>query len=226
MTNSASPTLDHPVIGRVFSAILFDMDGTLIDSTPAVERSWAKWGAERGLAPDFRNGVHGQPASQIVASLVPADQFAAASQRILDIEVAEVADIVVLAGAADALASIPQPRKAIVTSCSRPLASARITASGLVAPAVVITFDDVTHGKPDPEPFVRGAEALGFDPRECLVVEDAVAGLASGRAAGCATLGIVGTHAASELDADYLVTTLAELAFTPTAEGILVTLAG
>jgi len=108
----------------------------------------------------------------------------------------------VLPGAAELLASLPRDRHAIVTSCTRDLAAVRIAATGIGAPEVVVTADDITRGKPDPEPFRRGAELLGFAPERCLVVEDAPAGLASGRAAGCATLAVAGTHTLDELDAD------------------------
>lgn len=213
----------RPVIGQTFDAVLFDMDGTLIDSTPAVRRSWLAWCAERGLDPSFLEGAHGQPGRDIVASLVPPEEFNAAFERIQQIEIAEVEGITILPGAAEALSAIGDYRKAIVTSCTRPLAAARITASGLVPPHVVVTADDVVRGKPDPEPFASGAERLGFDPGRCLVVEDAPAGLRSARDAGCTTLAVAGTHTAAELSADLVVTSLAELEFSATATGIHVT---
>lgn len=210
------------VIGNTFQAVLFDMDGTLIHSTPAVRRSWAKWGAERGLPVDFRKGGHGQPARDIVASFVPEEEFEAAFARIVEIEVAEVDDITVLPGAAEALAAIPRERKAIVTSCTRALAEARIRASQIVAPEVVVTADDVSNGKPDPEPFAYGAKLLGFDPAQCLIIEDAHAGLLSGKAAGCATLAVAGTHQAADLTADLVVDSLADLRFEAVDGGVRV----
>ena len=229
MTQSpvANQLEQRQIISATFDAVLFDMDGTLINSTPAVRRSWLKWGAEYGLDPSFREGGHGQPARDIVLSLIPADEVAVAFQRIQAIEIEEVGDITVLPGAAEALASIPESRKAIVTSCTRPLAIARIAASGIVAPAMVVTVSDVTNGKPHPEPFIAGAAALGFDPARCLVVEDATAGLIAGRAAGCRVLGVAGTHAAAHLSADgvadLVVDRLSDLVFEETAQGILVT---
>ena len=150
----------RPVIGQTFDAVLFDMDGTLIDSTPAVRRAWFAWCAERGIDPSFLEGAHGQPGRDIVASLVPPEEFDAAFERIQQIEIAEVSDVTVFPGAAEALSAIGENRKAIVTSCTRPLAAARIRASGLVPPRVVVTADDVARGKPHPEPFALGAQLI------------------------------------------------------------------
>ncbi|MEK8225961.1 HAD-IA family hydrolase [Oerskovia sp. M15] len=115
---------------------------------------------------------------------MPADQVEAAYARIHELELLDNDGVRLLPGTVDAFASLPATRQAIVTSCTRPLAAARIAAAGLVPPAVVVTADDVTHGKPDPDPFLLGAERLGVDPSRCLVVEDAPVGVASGRAAG------------------------------------------
>lgn len=186
---------------RTFDAILFDMDGTLISSIEAVDRSWALWAREHGFGEDFRI-AHGTPARSLVERLVAPEQVEAALARVTEIELSDTDGVRVLPGAAELLASLPRDRHAIVTSCTRDLAAVRIAATGIGAPEVVVTADDITRGKPDPEPFRRGAELLGFAPERCLVVEDAPAGLASGRAAGCATLAVAGTHALDELDAD------------------------
>ena len=223
-TDSAGvPRPVRAVIGQTFDAVLFDMDGTLIDSTPAVRRAWFTWCAERGLDPSFLEDAHGQPARDIVASLVPGEEFNAAFERIQQIEIAEVSDVTILPGAAEALSAIGDYRKAIVTSCTRPLAAARIMASGLLSPRVIVTADDVVHGKPDPEPFASGARWLGFDPGRCLVVEDAPTGLRSAHDAGCTTLAVAGTHAAAFLSADLVITSLDELEFSTTANGIHIT---
>ncbi|WP_267547377.1 HAD family hydrolase [Arthrobacter sp. H14-L1] len=210
----------RPVIDQTFDAVLFDMDGTLIDSTPAVRRAWFAWCAERGLDPSFLEGAHGQPGRDIVASLVPPEEFDEAFERIQQIEIAEVSDVTILPGAAEALSAIGENRKAIVTSCTRPLATARITASGLVPPRVVVTADDVVRGKPHPEPFASGAQRLGLDPARCLVIEDAAAGLRSAQDAGCTTLAVAGTHVAADLSADLVINSLVELKFLATASGI------
>jgi sugar-phosphatase len=205
---------DNAVIaigGRTFDAVLFDMDGTLVDSTSAVERSWATWGAEYGLTRSVLEAGHGQPAAQLVRTVLGADRVDEGLRRIADLELRDVADIKVLPGAAELLSALPADRAAIVTSATRELASARIAAAGLAAPAVLVTFDDVTNGKPDPEPFLTGAARLGIDPTRCLVVEDAPAGIAAARAAGCATLAVTTTSRRADLPADLVVDNLTQV---------------
>lgn len=212
-------TFDVALGGRTFDAVLFDMDGTLVDSTPAVERSWAIWGAEYGLTRSVLEAGHGQPASQLVRAVLGPDRLDEGLRRIADLELHDIEDITVLPGAAALLAAVPADRAAIVTSATRELAMARITAAGLAAPAALVTFDDVTHGKPDPEPFLTGAARLGVDPRRCLVVEDAPAGIAAAQAAGCATLAVTTTSLRSDLHADLVVDSLTEVAIVPGPDG-------
>lgn len=213
-------------MNRTFAAVLLDLDGTLIDSTPVVVRSWQQWAAEHGFGEEHLAGSHGVPAKQIVAGLLPPERVDAAVARIEAIELADVEGIVPLPGAADLLDALPPGRAAVATSCTRPLAAARIAASGLRVPEVVVTASDVTRGKPDPEPFLLAASRLGVDPAACLVVEDAPAGLAAARAAGCATLAVTTTHAAGELDADLVVGSLAEVRAVLSADGVAVVRAG
>ena len=211
--------LDIAIGGRTFDAVLFDMDGTLVDSTGAVERSWAIWGKEYGLTRSVLEAGHGQPASQLVRTVLPADRVDEGLARIADLELHDVADITVLPGAAELLAALPADRAAIVTSATRELALARIAAAGLVAPAALVTFDDVTHGKPDPEPFLTGAARLGIDPRRCLVVEDAPAGIQAAQAAGCATLAVTTTSRRADLHADLVVDSLTEVSVVAGPDG-------
>jgi sugar-phosphatase len=208
--------------GRRFEAVLFDMDGTLIDSTPVVVRSWVTWALERGIDPKRLEGHHGVPAAQIVRGLVPEPEVEAAVARINALELADVEGITVLPGALEAVAALPEARRAIVTSCVRPLAAARIAASGLLAPSVVVTADDVPTGKPDPAPYLLGARRLGVDPASCLVVEDAPSGLLSAQAAGAATLAVTTTTPADQLDADAVIGTLADVRFAVDADGVRV----
>jgi mannitol-1-/sugar-/sorbitol-6-phosphatase len=207
---------------RVFDAVLFDMDGTLIDSTPAVIRAWNMWAVEHGLPADVQNGWHGVPSASVVRAVLEADRHEAAIARINELEIAELDDIVILPGATEALAALRGAKNAIATSCTVPLAQARLAAAQLTPPSVLVTADDVLHGKPSPDPYLEAARRLGVDPARCLVVEDAPAGLKSARAAGCATLAVITTTRPEDLIADAVVKDLSHVQFEVTPLGIRV----
>ncbi|MEP6851315.1 MAG: HAD-IA family hydrolase [bacterium] len=216
-----------PLFEQVFGAVLFDLDGTLIDSTPAVDRSWATWAAEFGLEGHPVLAVHGLPAGDKVRAIatagdLPADQVAAAVARITEIELSDIGGVVALPGAVAALTAVLDDRLAIVTSCTAALAAVRLSAAGLNAPAVLVTVDQLTHGKPDPEGYLTAARRTGHPPSRCLVVEDAPGGLAAAAAAGCRTLAVTTTTAAADLPADAVVGTLADIVLTADARGIRV----
>lgn len=203
--------------GRDFAAVLFDMDGTLIDSIPVVVRSWLRWAQEEEVDPRRLVGFHGVPARGIAERLLPPERVDAAVARIEAIETADTEGITVLPGTVEALAALAgdldTQRCAIATSCTRVLADARIAATGLPVPDVVVTASDVERGKPHPDPFLLAAQRLGVDPADCLVVEDAPGGLEAARAAGCATLAVTTTTAPADLIADAVVDTLADVRF-------------
>lgn len=201
---------------------MFDLDGTLIDSTPAVVRAWSTWAAEHGLTAADIAGNHGVPSAGVVRAVLPLDRHEAAIERINELEIADVGGIVVLPGAAEALRSLRTAKSAIATSCTVPLARARIGAARLVPPSVLVTADDVEHGKPAPDPFLEAARRLGADPGCCLVVEDAPKGLQAAQAAGCYTLAVITTTDPAELVADGMVPNLAHVAFDVTKTGIRV----
>ena len=207
---------------RVFDAVLFDMDGTLVDSTAAVYRAWARWAVEHGVPEDQMRGHDGIPAASIVAKFLPEAEREAGVLRINELELNDTDGLLVLPGAAEALAALADAPNAIATSCTMPLAKARIASSGLVAPTVLVTADQVEHGKPAPDPYLLAAERLGVDPARCLVVEDAPLGLQAAKAAGCATLAVVTTTAREKLHADAVVSDLSEVRFEKTADGIRV----
>jgi sugar-phosphatase len=207
-----------------FDAVIFDLDGTLIDSTPAVSRSWSVWAEEHGVAPDQLAGQHGVPAAGVVRAVLPAHRHTAATTRINELELADLSDIAVLPGAAEALADLVDGKNAIATSCTVALAKARIAAAELTPPSVLVTADDVEHGKPAPDPYLEAAARLAVDPGRCLVVEDAPKGLEAARAAGCRTLALITTTSRDELQADAVVANLADVRFVVEDVGIRVQL--
>lgn len=183
-------------------ALLFDMDGVLISSLGSAVRCWRRWAAIYDI-PDAENFElpHGVPARDIIRQLRPDVDADKALQVIEDLEIDDVSDLRVLPGVADLLASLPPERWTIVTSCTRRLADARLAAAGLPLPKQMITADMVSRGKPDPEPYRRGAEVLGFAPADCIVVEDAASGVVAGIAAGCRVLALLSSTPAQELKA-------------------------
>lgn len=191
--------------GREFSAVIFDLDGTLIDSTAAVIRSWTTWATEFGISREALVGNHGVPAAAIVRSVIDQDQIPEALARIEDLELTDVEGVVPLPGAPSALTELRGVPYALATSCTDALAQARLGASGLTPPAVVVTADQVRQGKPAPDPFLLAASRLGVPASDCLVVEDAPRGLQGARAAGCATLAVCTTTPAEELIADEVI---------------------
>lgn len=202
-------------------AVLLDLDGTLVDSTAAITRSWATWALEHGVTRAAFDQVHshGRPSGAIVTDLLPPDRLEAATSRIEQLEVEDVVGVVALPGGPELLASLPAERWAIVTSCSRRLATVRMGATGISAP-LIVTADDVRRGKPDPEPYLLAAERLGVDPTRCVVVEDAPAGLSAARAAGMRTIAVLTTHPRPELDATAVVETLAAVRAEPAEDGV------
>ena len=181
--------------------VLSDLDGVLVDSGDAVERVWAEWALEQGIDPDtVIRAMHGVPARGVLEQVAPHLLNDAEIERIDALHAATGGDA--LPGAADLLSNIPPGRLAVVTSCSPPLAAARLSAANLPTPEVLITSDMTPRGKPFPDPYLAGAAALRADPSECLVIEDAPAGVDAARAAGMAVWAVTTTHSAGELAAD------------------------
>jgi mannitol-1-/sugar-/sorbitol-6-phosphatase len=167
------------------AALLFDMDGVLINSTPAVARVWRRWAIEHGFNPEEVVAcAHGRPSLTTVREYLPNADHEAENREVERREIEDLEGVVALPGALDLLASLPADRWTIVTSCTRPLAEVRIRAAGLPLPRKLITSNDITHGKPHPEPYLKGAAVLGFPPAECIVLEDVPAGVRAGKAAG------------------------------------------
>ncbi len=203
--------------------VLFDLDGTLLDTSGPIGRSWTRWAGEHQVsAADFvRVGSHGRRSVDLVAALVPPDRAVPALARIRALELADVEGIVAIPGAVRLLRALPADAWGIVTSGDRSLATARLRASELAfaVDRLLVTGDEVHAGKPDPAPYAAGAAALGFDVGDCLVVEDAPAGIASGVAAGARTLALTTTVAHDELTAaDVVVDDLARVSVLSVAE--------
>ncbi len=189
-------------------ALLFDMDGVLVDSLAAVDRSWRWWAARHGLDPGPFLEAHGRPDRESIKQFAPNLDAEAEAELVEARETGDTEGVTALPGAAEMLRS--QSALAIVTSATAALAAARLRAAGLPTPDVMITADQVRHGKPDPEPYLRAAAALAIAPRHCTVFEDAPAGVRAARAAGMRVVALTTTVDASQLaGADLVVADLA-----------------
>jgi sugar-phosphatase len=189
--------------------LLFDLDGVLVDSTPAVARVWTKWALSHDRDPEETVRLaHGRPSLATIRDLLPNADYELENEVVLRGEMEDTDGVVPLPGARELLQSLPADRWAIVTSCSRPLAEVRLRAAGLPIPRRLLTSDDVTNGKPDPEPYRKGAALLGVPAPNCLVFEDAPAGVVAGKAAGALVVAFRTTANDKELEtagADWIV---------------------
>jgi mannitol-1-/sugar-/sorbitol-6-phosphatase len=203
------------------------MDGILISSLGSVERSWHTWAASRGVDPTLAiHTAHGCRAIETIRILRPDLDDIAELKVIEDIEIADEDGLAVLPGVLQLLAAIPTGRWTVVTSATNRLARARLAAGGITHPERFITADAVTQGKPNPEPFLKGAEILGLPPTDCVVFEDSASGTKAGRAAGCTVIGTTFSHRIDELGAaHYLVTDLTGIAVNVLPDGIELTFA-
>lgn len=218
LTNVTEPVL-------TVDAVLLDLDGTLVDSRSVIESAWVTWGMEYGLTrADFdRYPMHGRTAAAIVEDLIEPGRAAAALDRIIDLEASEVDGLVALPGALDLVNTLPPDRWAIVTSGSHKVATTRLRATG-IEPRVLVSADDVSRGKPHPEPFLTGAQLLTTAPDRCVVVEDSLTGLEAARAAGMYAIAVTTTFPREDLDgglADIVVDRLDELKVTHHGDGAL-----
>lgn len=182
------------------AAILFDLDGVLVDSTRAVDREWREWAARKGVDGDAIMAIaHGVRTIEVIRRVAPHLDAEAEAAAIENHEAHDQRGVTVMSGAAELLKSIPDGRWGVVTSGSRLLAQNRLRYCGLPVPAVLVTSDDVTNGKPHPEPYLKGAQGLGFPPEECLVIEDAPAGIEAARAARMKVIGMASTYEEAKL---------------------------
>ena len=199
-----------------------------MDSTRAVDREWRAWAARKGVDGDAIMAIaHGVRTVEVIRRVAPHLDAELEANLIESEEADDKEGVVAMPGAVELVRSIPDGRWGVVTSGSRLLASTRLVYCGLPVPKVLITADDVTQGKPHPEPYLKGAEGLGFAPADCLVIEDAPAGIESATGGGMKVIGITSTYAAARLaDANAVVEKLARITVTLNGTGKLLVNAG
>lgn len=189
--------------------VLFDLDGVLIDSTPAVTRVWTQWAVRHGLDPEaVVKRAHGRPSIESIRELLPQADAEQENQRVERAEIEDIEGVVPLPGAQELLRALRPDGWTIVTSCTRRLAEVRLRAAGVKIPGKMVTSSDVENGKPHPEPYLKGAAALGLDAADCVIVEDVPTGIRSGKAAGAKVIAVRTTATEEELreaGADWIV---------------------
>jgi sugar-phosphatase len=195
------------------AAILFDLDGVLIDSTRSVDRQWRAWARDQGIDEEKVMAIaHGVRTIEVIRAVAPHLDAEAEVRRLEEREADDQVDVAVMPGAAHLIRAIPEDRWCVVTSGTRPLASARLRFGGLPVPKIMVTAEDVANGKPHPEPYLKGAELLGVSPADCLVIEDAPAGIQSAHAGGMKVIALTSTYRASALsEADVVIPRLDSL---------------
>ena len=208
--------------------VLFDLDGVLADSTPAVARVWTIWAKKHGFDPEQTvHQAHGRPSLATIRELLPGADHAAENAELERMEIEDIDGVVPLPGAVELMSALPAQRWTIVTSCTRPLALVRLHASGLPIPANMITSTDIINGKPDPEPYLKGAALLGLQGSDCVVFEDAPAGIRAGKAASARVIALQTTERDELLrdaGADWIVKDCASVRVDETAENSQISL--
>ena len=206
--------------------VLFDLDGVLVDSTPAVARVWKIWAQKHGFNPEeTTRKAHGRPSLTTIRELLPNADHDAENAKVERMEIEDVEGVVPLPGATELLQALPADRWSVVTSCTRPLALVRLRVAGLPIPEKLVTSSDIVNGKPHPEPYLKGAQLLGVAPSDCIVLEDAPAGIRSGKAARTRVIALQTTESDDlllEAGADWIVkdASFVTLAKTDDARGI------
>jgi sugar-phosphatase len=201
-------------------AILFDLDGVLVDSTAYVEEQWRRWAASKGLPADpFLAVCHGRRALETIRLAAPYLDAEAEVAGFRPEAFPNSSPIHPIEGAADLLRALPRENWAVATSGTRAMAAARLRQAGLPLPAVFICAEDVVHGKPAPDVYLMAASALAAEPSECVVIEDSPAGIQAAASAGMRVIAVTTTHRREELQSDAWVTSLRELRVRPFDHG-------
>ena len=210
------------------SALLFDLDGVLIDSTPAVSRVWRHWAVTHGFDPEkVVKMAHGRPSRRTIGDFLPSADVQKEDSIVERMEIEDLGGVVALPGARELLESLPPSVWTIATSCTRALAHVRLRAAGLPIPATMVTSSDVTVGKPDPEPYLKAAANLNHAASDCVVVEDVPAGIRAGKAAGARVIALTTTVSLSELQSagpDCILRNCRQIAATSSGSGLLLNL--
>ncbi|WP_041855936.1 HAD family hydrolase [Candidatus Korobacter versatilis] len=211
------------------AAVLFDLDGVLVDSTPAVTRVWARWAAVHGFdADEVVHNAHGRPSIETLREYLPNADHEKENRELERQEIEDVEGVILLPGAQQLLATLPPERWTIATSATRALAKVRIEVAGLPVPPRMITASEITRGKPNPEPYLKAAALLGFPASECVVFEDVPAGIRAGKAAGATVIALRTTVPDKELraaGADFVLNSCADVTVESfSSEGIVLAL--
>ncbi|WP_131739060.1 HAD-IA family hydrolase [Actinomadura roseirufa] len=223
MTQPAADPPGHRHLGTG-RALLIDLDGVLVDSMPAIDRIFATWARDHGLDPaHVTRTIHGRPTAEALKDLVPLHEVPAHRHRLAQAEITASSTMTALPGAQQLLSLLPPHAWAIVTSGERSVAQARINATGLPSPPVLVSADDVTRGKPDPECYLRAAARIGAAPSDCWVIEDADSGLAAAHAAGMHSIGL-GNRLRNQTSTEATIRSLDELTITTEARQLTITI--
>ncbi|MBA2344060.1 MAG: HAD family hydrolase [Rubrobacter sp.] len=202
-------------------AILFDLDGVLVDSTRAVVRIWSEWAEQKGIeAERVLEVAHGRRTIETVRLVAPHLDAEAETEELQRIEIGNLDGMLEVEGALELVSSIPNDGWTVVTSGPRPLATNRLEHVGIPVPEHFVAAEDVTEGKPHPEAYLKGAEILGASPEACLVIEDAPSGIQAGKSAGMTVISVATTHDEDELsEADAVIASLMDLRVIPGSSG-------
>jgi sugar-phosphatase len=209
------------IVSLTCKAVLFDMDGTLVDSTSVVERAWGCWAARHGIPPEaVLSFAHGRPTIAVMEHFLPARDHAEELEEMERYEETQLEGIVAVPGATQVDHALQNRPWAIVTSAWRTLAEARVRAAGLPLPKVIVPVDEICNGKPHPEGFLRAAEQLGVAPKDCLVFEDTRPGIQAGVNAGMQVVALLTTASAQQLKHRPLILDFRDVTVLPDGESI------
>jgi sugar-phosphatase len=209
-------------------AVIFDLDGVVINSDVVAERHWRSWTARHGIPFEQVAAIHhGRPTVETMRLVAPHLDVAVEARVKEDAEAEDAEGLALYEGAARLLQAIPRNRWAVATSGTVRTVALRFAQLGLPDPSVLVTADDVARGKPAPDPYLLASARLGVPPRRCVVIEDAPAGIASARAAGARVIAVASTHPAEALaGADAIVSSLSSLAIAVEDDTLTVRWAG